>query len=145
MREIADMIIQRANQTDTPVTNLQLQKVMYFLLAFMTNGADGQYKERARRIFEEGNLQAWPYGPVDKATYEKYKKFKDKPIIDENIDVYNIEIDDTLRGWIDELLKINVFNLVRLSHTHDFWKKNEQNIRNGMRPNYSFEDLEGIV
>ena len=30
MREIADMIIQRANQTDTPVTNLQLQKVMYF-------------------------------------------------------------------------------------------------------------------
>ncbi|BFT97109.1 DUF4065 domain-containing protein [Staphylococcus epidermidis] len=145
MREIADMIIQRANQTDTPVTNLQLQKVMYFLLAFMTNGADGQYKERARRIFEEGDLQAWPYGPVDKSTYEKYKKFKDKPIIDENIDVYNIKSDDTLRGWIDELLKINVFNLVRLSHTHDFWKKNEQNIRNGMRPNYSFEDLEGIV
>lgn len=145
MRELADMVISRANINGTPVTNLQLQKVMYFLLAFMVNGADGQYRERAERIFSEGNLQAWPYGPVDKPTYEKYKKFKDKPIIDENIDVNNIRSDDTLRGWIDELLKINVFNLVRLSHTHDFWKKNEQNIRNGMRPNYSFEDLEGIV
>lgn len=143
MRELADMVISRANITDTPVTNLQLQKVMYFLLAFMVNGADGQYRERAERIFSEGNLQAWPYGPVDKPTYDKYKKFKDKPIKDENIN--NVETDNTLNGWIDELLRINVFNLVRLSHTHYFWKKNEQNIRNGMRPNYSFEDLEGIV
>lgn len=121
MRELADMVISRANITETPVTNLQLQKVMYFLLAFMVNGAEGEYRERAQRIFLEGNLQAWPYGPVDKPTYDKYKKFKDKPIKDENIN--NVETDNTLNGWIDELLRINVFNLVRLSHTHYFWKK----------------------
>ncbi|MBF2233406.1 DUF4065 domain-containing protein [Staphylococcus epidermidis] len=143
MRELADMVIQRANQTNMPVTNLQLQKVMYFLLAFMVNGADGIYRDRAQQIFEEGDLQAWPYGPVDKPTYEKYKEFKDKPIIDENIS--NIETDDTLDGWIDELLRINVFNLVKLSHTHDFWQQSEKKIRIGIRPNYSFEDLEGIV
>ncbi len=143
MRELADMVIQRANQTKTPVTNLQLQKVMYFLLAFMVNGADGQYKERAKEIFDVGSLQAWPYGPVDKQTYDKYKNFKDKPIIDENIN--NVETDETLNGWIDELLRINVFNLVRLSHEHDFWRQNERQIKLGQRPNYSFENLEGIV
>ena len=73
MREIADMIIQRANQTDTPVTNLQLQKVMYFLLAFMTNGADGQYKERARRIFEEG---IYRLGHTDLLTNQHMKSIK---------------------------------------------------------------------
>lgn len=44
MRELADMVISRANITETPVTNLQLQKVMYFLLAFMVNGAEGEYR-----------------------------------------------------------------------------------------------------
>ncbi|MEJ7529531.1 Panacea domain-containing protein [Staphylococcus hominis] len=143
MRELADMVISRANITDTPVTNLQLQKVMYFLLAFMVNGADGQYRQRAERIFSEGNLQAWPYGPVDKPTYEKYKIFKDKPIKEEIN--YEVETDKTLDGWIDELLKINVFNLVRLSHEHEFWKQSESQIKLGSRPSYSFDNLIGIV
>ena len=34
MREIADMIIQRANQTDTPVTNLQLQRLCIFISVY---------------------------------------------------------------------------------------------------------------
>lgn len=143
MKELSEMVISRANETNTPITNLQLQKVMYFLLLFMINGAENKYRDRAERIFREGELQAWPYGPVDKPTYEKYKHFKDKPINDEiNND---IDIDNTLEEWIDELLKINVFNLVRLSHEHEFWKVNENKIKFGMRPKYEFDNLIGLV
>lgn len=141
MKELADMILTRAEQTDTPVTNLQLQKIMYFLLIFMSNNE--MYSKRAEENFKAGNLQAWPYGPVDKSTYEKYKKFKDQPIEVNELPLVNL--DSVLNEWIDRLLSINVFSLVRLSHEHSFWKNNELAIKYGDRPKYRYSDIVGAL
>lgn len=142
MRELANIILTRANETKTPVTNLQLQKVMYFLLIFMADTP--KYQQAARRNFENGNLQAWPYGPVDPEVYKEYKRFKDRPIkVGE--DFRPVLIDETIANWVDKLLKINVFSLVRLSHEHRFWASNEEDIRRGQRPSYTFNDIVGAM
>ncbi|QYA31962.1 DUF4065 domain-containing protein [Macrococcoides caseolyticum] len=143
MKELANMILTRANETNTPVTNLHLQKVMYFLLVFMADTP--KYNEQARELFNQGNLQAWPYGPVDPGVYQDYKKFKDRPIKLECDFSPITSIDETLTTWIDKLLKINVFSLVRLSHEHRFWANNEDNIKKGFRPEYTFDDIVGAM
>lgn len=35
-----------------------------------------KYNEQARELFNQGNLQAWPYGPVDPGVYQDYKNLK---------------------------------------------------------------------
>lgn len=143
MNELVKMILQKSNENNKEITLLSLNKIMYFLLAFMVNGENGLYKEKAKEIFEECDFQAWPYGPVEKNTFERFKYTNGKPI-NEKIDE-KLDLDYTLNFWIDELLKINTFNLVRLSQNHDFWKDNEELIRKGHRPKYEFKDFVGII
>ncbi|WP_430611224.1 hypothetical protein IGL01_002287 [Enterococcus sp. DIV0340] len=137
MNDLANHVIARAQHNGSGITNLQLQKVLYFTLI------DGLKQE----IIDESWLSkqydstffVWRYGPVVKNIYEKYsvygaaKIFEPKKEIDEFAKLNTI---------IDYRLKQKVSELVNESHTHKHWVSNKKQIEFG-RSNipYRLEDL----
>lgn len=137
MRDLADHVIARAQRVGKGITNLQLQKVLYFTLI------DGI----KQKIINEDWLQeqynseffVWRYGPVVKDIYEDYSIYGASKIFErknEN-DSYTF-----LNKIIDARLKENVFDLVDESHSHTHWENNKEHIVYG-RSNisYTVEDL----
>ena len=65
--DIARYIVDRCEEKDVPVTNLKLQKVLYFVL--------GEYfRATGEWLFDEDVL-AWQFGPVVRCVYEEYSLF----------------------------------------------------------------------
>ncbi len=81
--DIANIFVNKGIQDGKPVTQLQLQKLVYFatgaLLAY-TNGRDILVKEP---------FLAWDYGPVVPQIYSRYKVFGSSPISESEVDVWN--------------------------------------------------------
>lgn len=137
MKKFAQHIIAVANEKNLPVTNLQLQKVMYFALqkALKTNKLNKQVIEE---MYDKPFL-VWRYGPVEEAVYETYKVFGSDPIVefDEQEDEYK-----PLNEDIVNLLNKNPFDLVDKSHKEKYWKDHEPDII-GWRSDLEY-DLETI-
>lgn len=137
MKKFAQHIIAVANEKNLPVTNLQLQKVMYFALqkALRTNKLNKQVIEE---MYDKPFL-VWRYGPVEEDVYETYKVFGSDPIVefDEQEDEYK-----PLNEDIVNLLNENPFDLVDKSHKEKYWKDHEPDII-GWRSDFEY-DLETI-
>ncbi|HEC2157131.1 hypothetical protein B4W72_02280 [Staphylococcus delphini] len=138
MKILAEHILYRANEIGSPVTNLQIQKIMYFTLGFMIE----DNRDIAKNLFEQGEMQAWLYGPVVPSIYSQYKVYKNRPIEDEGKLAKELN-NQKVNHIIDVLIEVDPFKLVEISHKHEFWKKHEHEIRNcNMRPTYRFSDIE---
>lgn len=115
MRALADHIIAIGANKNLSVTNLQVQKVMFFALGFhlQDNGIDSLAKEIYDMPFEK-----WRYGPVVETIYYELCQYKDKAITEEGIYTNKLSSFDSN---IEKLLQINVFDLVELSHQLSSW------------------------
>lgn len=71
-RVIANAILDRAVEYGRPMTNLDLQKILYFM--------HGHFLRRHGRPLTNTEFEAWPYGPVNKVAYDAFKGFNDTPI-----------------------------------------------------------------
>ncbi len=71
-REIAKLIISECVDEGHPVTNLKLQKILYFMWI-------DWYRTRQEPLFDN-EIQAWHYGPVIPDVYWKYRIFVADPI-----------------------------------------------------------------
>lgn len=120
MEKFANHIIAVAQENGKSITNLQLQKVMYFVLKDARD-----YKildeNKLKEIYDEP-FQVWAYGPVIKTQYNRFSNFGSSPIIgvfdkDHSLD----DLRDTILAYLD----MNVFDLVSKSHEVDFWKLNK--------------------
>lgn len=139
MREFANHVLAVGTQHNLPVTNLQLQKVMFFALGFYIaeNGID----ETAMEIYDE-NFGRWKYGPVVETIYHEYSNFGSENITEDehgNIDErYNV-----LNRYIEPLLRQNPFVLVEISHSFESWSKYKNDIiaRKNV-PDYSLNEIE---
>ncbi len=98
------------------VTNLKLQKVLYFAQAYYL-------AKLGKPLFSE-KLEAWEYGPVVPNVYHKFKYHRNKPII--------IIVDrSTLSEADKEVLKkvwdafggYSASRLVDVVHSHTPWKE----------------------
>lgn len=67
-------LIDKFNQNGKSVSNLQIQKLMYFFEAYYMNVYD------VDRLYE-CNFNAWTFGPVSIPLYEKFRKFGSGAII----------------------------------------------------------------
>lgn len=72
-RIIANAIIERCAVQGTPVTQIALQKLLYF--------AHGLFLVRHRKPLVSGFFEAWTYGPVHPAIYAAFKSSGATPII----------------------------------------------------------------
>ena len=137
MRELVNHILAVADEHGLEITNLQLQKILYFSLI----------EALRRRIFTRDQLLeiytqpflVWRYGPVVEEIYEEYKTYGSTSILEKG--KINPEI-TPLNSFIIALLKKPPFYLVEVSHNHSKWLENEEHILYG-RSNvpYTIDDL----
>lgn len=114
-KDVARYIIGFFQEAGDPITNLKLQKLLYYVQGWHL----GLYGEPA---FED-NIQAWVHGPVQPGVYHEYKRFRWNPITDE-VDIPDLA--KKLRRHIDRVLDVyggdSAYDLERRTHREDPWR-----------------------
>ena len=80
--DVAKFFVNKGIEDQNPVTQMKLQKLVFF-----AHGLYYAYTEGKEKLIEEP-IEAWKFGPVIPVLYEKYKYFGADPITPEN-DVLN--------------------------------------------------------
>lgn len=71
-REVANFFLDHAARRGTKVTQITLQKVLYFAHAWFLSRQDVPLVDE--------QFEAWPYGPVLRSVHEQFRKWGDEPI-----------------------------------------------------------------
>jgi uncharacterized phage-associated protein len=71
-RAIANLILDEGHRIERPITNLALQKLLYF--------AHGLFLIERKRALVSGYFEAWKFGPVHPTAYQAFKSAGDRPI-----------------------------------------------------------------
>lgn len=113
---VAKYIIKRCNKNSIIISNLKLQKILYFIQAeFLV--ATGM------PCFEEV-IEAWDFGPVVPDVYYKYRVYGSAsiPCVDNNEYLAINESDiNMLNEIIDECAQYSAYQLVNITHRQDPW------------------------
>lgn len=67
--DLADYIIIKSNCLNKPVSNLMIQKVMYFL------NVDYLLNNNGKSLIEDENFERWDYGPTIRYVYNEYSSY----------------------------------------------------------------------
>lgn len=114
--ELAKKIVNIAHDENLDITNLQLQKVMYYI--------QGQFmNEFGYRAFKE-DILCWDYGPVVESVWKKFNKFGRYPIFQKfetNIQLNSKEL-LIIKKVLHEKLNMNIWDLVDETHSELPWK-----------------------
>jgi uncharacterized phage-associated protein len=70
---IANLFVKKAMSEGLPITQMKLQKIIYF--------AEGYHMAKYDKPLISEPFQAWKYGPVIPVIYEQYKEFGSRPIV----------------------------------------------------------------
>lgn len=110
--EVAEQIITYSTKKKYPISNLSLQKLLYFL-------QKEYYKINSNLLFED-EFCAFQYGPVMTKIWKNYSRYGKNIIspIDENINLEDYVY------LIEKYMKFDVWDLVNLSHEEESWKNN---------------------
>ncbi|EAH6092207.1 DUF4065 domain-containing protein [Campylobacter coli] len=119
---VAKHIINYCLSIDNPISNLQLQKILYFIDIYHLIRTN-------KRLIEDENFKAWDYGPVIENIYKKYSFFASNPIniYQDFTEEFDGNIRGELYGYIDKLSKMYPSVLVEKSHESDSpWDKTKK-------------------
>ena len=114
---IARYVINRCTQKKRPISNLKLQKILYFVQAEFLVGM-------GKACFDD-NIEAWTYGPVVPSVYFEYRIFGSTNIPDQGDDGFeSISRQDKgrLDAIIDAAAKYSASSLVEITHRQSPWK-----------------------
>ncbi len=113
-KDIAELVINWYNDRNLPITNLRLQKLLYFL--------QGEFlKERNARLIRE-DFYAWQLGPVIPSVYSEYAIYSSIQI--PRIANLSINIPDDVRSVIDRILQnmledlLGIWYILHIYKTH---------------------------
>lgn len=114
-RNVAIYIINWCLDHNVPITNLKLQKLLYFV--------QGEYSRvKGIRLIAD-DFYAWQLGPVVPNVYAEYSIFSSSTLPSQK---QSISFDQEDRCVIDAILqkyaRYTTWNLVELSHQQDPWK-----------------------
>lgn len=116
-RQVANHIISFFQKRQQPITNLQLQKLLYYVQAWHLAIYD-------EPLFEE-RLEAWVHGAVQPQVYSQFKQFLWEPI------TAAVQCpafaDEEVPNHIDKVLehygKFSARDLERMIHREEPWQK----------------------
>lgn len=128
--DIARFIINYCNEEGIVISNLKLQKLLYFVQAyFLIDSDEGP-------CFRE-SIEAWDFGPVIPEVYHEFKQYGSgnipsisKYIVCNGNDCYEEEYcdnvissdhQDRIRDVVDEFREYSATDLVRLTHSQNPW------------------------
>lgn len=114
--DIAHYLIARANAEGRTISNLKLQKLLYYTQGFFLVLMD-------KPLFQE-NIVKWSHGPVVAEMYHAFKSFKSNPI-KFDIDIDDLAIDEEDAELIDEVYEVygkhSAWSLRNLTHEEKPW------------------------
>lgn len=115
---IARYIIDYSWDKGKTVSNLRLQKILYFVQAEFLVTKD-------HPCFEE-NIYAWDFGPVVPHVYYEYKMYGGASIPSNGTDgnEYGISVEDKkmINDMVDQCNNYSTSALVRITHNQEPWK-----------------------
>lgn len=119
------------------LTNLRLQKILYFLQLFFLD-------KNGKPCFHN-LMEAWDMGPVVPDAYHHYKKYGPQFIPGEKTtDIYEIKENDreVISFVVSALSKYSTFQLIDITHKQMPWKKNYVHYDSNK---ISVDDMKGFV
>jgi uncharacterized phage-associated protein len=121
VREIANFVLDFAEERGVSVTNIDINKIVYFL--------HGWYLAKTDRPLVSAKIEAWDYGPVFRELYHEFKwhvngaitsRAQRRSPISAKLErcVPDIHGDDVefIAPLIERYIRMSTFKLVELSH-----------------------------
>ena len=93
--DVAKYILCIANTNGDLITNLKLQKLLYYAQAWYMVNFDG------KKLFDD-DIEAWQFGPVIKSIYNLFKDFGRKPIILSDAECSDYDLTETQKSYLAE-------------------------------------------
>jgi uncharacterized phage-associated protein len=116
---VADYFLALAQECEEPITNLKLNKLVYYTQAW-------HLALSGNPLFDE-KIEAWVHGPVLPAVYDTYKQFQWRPIdtIDLNLEEIKQHFDSEQQTLLNDITEIYFpetgYALEQLTHSEDPW------------------------
>lgn len=113
--QIANHIINKCIELERSISNLQLQKILYY--------AQGEYMKQnnGEELFED-DIIAWQYGPVVTDVYYKFNSYSSSNI---NVTQPKSDIDEITINIINPIIEekslLSAWKLVEKTHKEDPW------------------------
>jgi uncharacterized phage-associated protein len=118
--DVADYFINLANETGSFISNLKLQKLVYYAQAWHL----GLY---GRPLIEQ-DFEAWVHGPVIPSLYQKYKSFGWQPILEDTLPELPSEVEKHLEEVAEEYFACDAYELEQMTHTEEPWMLARKNL-----------------
>lgn len=143
---VANYVIDYTNNHSKPITNLKLQKILFYLQAAFLVEYDTPLMET--------KFSRWQYGPVSKDVYFSFNdngasniKSKAKILNFDTFEVdepllkidsrYKIKVDE----YIEKLADYSASNLVQHTHNQSIWSDFKTSISNRNAPDYTDSEI----
>lgn len=108
--DVAHYILSECYRNGSPISNLQLQKMLYFLQII--------HLDTTGELLFDDEFYAWPYGPVIPHIYREFSQFGSRPIRYGRSDSSFLDSND--KAFIDAGIRVlrrkSPWDLVRVSH-----------------------------
>lgn len=148
---VANFIIDMAIEKDKPVTNLKLQKIMFFL--------QGYCLSKYKTPLIDGRFSKWRYGAVEEEVYIEFKnngsfpityEYKVMNIKDGIIHVHPVRMDNNVLNSgivnefeeiIDKLIDVESWKLAEIVFSHSSWKDFKDEICADKARDYTNEEI----
>lgn len=96
---VAKYVINRCNVRNSPITNLKLQKILYYIQGYF-------FKHLGEAAFDD-NIESWRYGPVVPSVYYEYCSYVSNEI------QANYDLDDDVQKISNIETKNPVFTVLK--------------------------------
>lgn len=140
--DVARVIVNYSIEIGRPVSNLKLQKLLYFVQVAFIN-------EYGVACFGEPIVH-WRHGPVVESVYQKYKAYGAENIADKELEYFSFHFDSQTMSFVTErkiynegifkfshltLIKsiveyykdVSPWEMVELTHKEEPWKNTDRN------------------
>lgn len=115
--DIAAYLVKLSTEIGEPLTNMKLQKLLYYSYAWFSVETKGQ------KLFNEP-IFAWKYGPVIPEVYDAYKEYGADNIKEVKGTVTS-EVDEFSQSLVEDVYKVygnkNAIELMNLTHSESPW------------------------
>lgn len=113
--DIAKNIIKEYFNQDKRITNLKLQKILYF-------AQGNSYMLYGEPMFCD-DICAWKYGPVVEEVYNEYSWRRSFSILEpRNVSTLDKRAMDIIKSLVEDTKDMNAWDLVDITHSEGPWK-----------------------
>lgn len=121
--ELAKLVISISAQSGKNISNLKLQKVLYYIQGF-------HLVLFSTEAFPEP-IKAWKLGPVVEDVYHQYKRFGKGEIVIDNLENLSNNFEKSFYSFVKNIVEVSSqfspYELVDITHQEEPWQTTTQN------------------